>query len=201
MTAQEEDSMSAARLRRPVVVGVDDRATTRVALDWAIDEASRHRVPPILRACQVPPSSRVGPDEDTADRATPAALEDVARAFGLAPLLEVVTETPVAEPSVVLVDASKEASCLVVGARGQGALAGAILGTTSLDIASHADVRSWLCGNFQGRLRHLLRSGRRGWLGSVRRRNRVRVRPGGGKAGALDRRALRLQTSGAPIRR
>lgn len=133
--------MSTARLRRPVVVGVDDRATSRVALDWAIDEASRHRVPlHILRACQVPPSSRVGPDEDTADRATPAALEeDVARAFALAPLLEVVAETPVAQPSVALVDASKKASCLVVGARGRGALAGAILGTTSLDVASRAD--------------------------------------------------------------
>jgi nucleotide-binding universal stress UspA family protein len=141
MTALEEDSWSTASLRRPVVVGVDDRAASRVALDWAIDEASRHQLPlHILRACQIPPSSRVGPDEDTADGATPAALEEaVARAFALAPLLEVVTETPVADPSVALVEASKKASCLVVGARGRGALAGAILGTTSLDVASHAD--------------------------------------------------------------
>jgi nucleotide-binding universal stress UspA family protein len=45
----------------------------------------------------------------------------------------------VAEPAVALVEASKEASCLVVGARGRGGLAGTLLGTTSLDVASHAD--------------------------------------------------------------
>ena len=62
MTAQEEDSMSTTRLRRPVVVGVDDRDVSMVALDWAIDEAARHHLPlHILRACQIAPGPGVRP--------------------------------------------------------------------------------------------------------------------------------------------
>jgi nucleotide-binding universal stress UspA family protein len=141
MTAPAEDNRSTGRLRRPVVVGVDDRRTSRFALDWAIDEASRHSLPlHIVRACPVPPGSRVDPGEDTADGATSAALaESVSRVQALAPHLEVVTETPVAAPSVALVDASKKAACLVVGARGRGALVGAVRGTTSLDVAARGD--------------------------------------------------------------
>jgi nucleotide-binding universal stress UspA family protein len=141
MTARAEDSRSTARLRRPVVVGVDDRTTSRFALDWAIDEASRHRLPlHIVRACPVPPGSGIDPDEDATDRGTSAVLAEAAsRAQALAPDLEVVTETPVAEPSAALVEASKKAACLVVGARGRGALVGAVLGTTSLDVAAHGE--------------------------------------------------------------
>jgi nucleotide-binding universal stress UspA family protein len=141
MTALDGDSMSTARLRWPVVVGVDDRAISRVALDWAIDEASRNRLPlHIVQARQVPLGPRPDRDGNTADRAAAAALgEAVSRAVALAPHLQVVTHTPVAEPSVALVDASKKAACLVVGARGRGALARAFLGTTSMDVAGQAD--------------------------------------------------------------
>jgi hypothetical protein len=162
-----------------------------VALDWAIDEASRHHLPlHILRARQVPPATRVGPSEGTADGATPAALQEaVARAFALAPLLEV-TESPVAEPAVALVEASKEASCLVVGARGRGRPCrhpprddvarrcfACRLSDRGCAGTSRAGCDTSPCG------------GGRGWLGRVRGRDRVCLRPGGGKAGALDRRA------------
>ena len=141
MTATEEHRTSPMAGRRPVVVGIDDRPASRVALDWAIDHASRRRRPlHILHACHVPPGSRLDPEEDAADRARPAALaEAVSRALALAPHLEVTTERPTTKPSVALVDASKEADCLVVGARGRGALVGAFLGTTSLDVAARAD--------------------------------------------------------------
>jgi hypothetical protein len=81
VTALDGDSMSTARLRWPVVVGVDDRAISRVALDWGIDEASRKRLPlHIVQARPVPARPRPDPNEDTADRATAAALEQGYRA-------------------------------------------------------------------------------------------------------------------------
>jgi nucleotide-binding universal stress UspA family protein len=125
---------------RPVVVGVDDRSSSGVALDWAIDEASRRHLPVhLLHARQDPPGSRLATPASGPERSQPGVLtEAVAHVRTLAPGLRVTSEVSTQKPSAALVDASRRAACLVVGARGRGALMGTLLGSTSLDVAAHA---------------------------------------------------------------
>ena len=115
--------MSTTPGRRPVVVGIDDRLTSSIALDWAVDEASRRHLPlHILQACHSPSGPQLEPDEDTAGGAAPAVLADaVMRAKALAPHLQVTIESATARTYVALIDASKKAACIVVGAHGRGA--------------------------------------------------------------------------------
>jgi nucleotide-binding universal stress UspA family protein len=133
--------MSTRPGRCPVVVGIDARPQSRLALDWAVDEASRRHVPlHILQAGHLPSGLQLDLDEGTAGGATSGVLADaLSRANALAPHLEVTVESVTRAPHVALVDASRKAACIVVGARGRGALVGALLGTTSLDVATHAD--------------------------------------------------------------
>jgi nucleotide-binding universal stress UspA family protein len=124
----------------PVVIGVDERPTSRVALDWAIDEAARRGLPlHILHARREPPGSRLGVPGSGASGTPPAVVaEAVAHANALAPQLEVTYEVSVLKPAVALLAASERAECVVVGARGRGSFASAFLGTTSFDVAAHA---------------------------------------------------------------
>jgi nucleotide-binding universal stress UspA family protein len=115
--------------RRPVVVGVDDRPSSRVVLDWAIDEAVRRSSP--LHVLH----SR---EDASGPPSTAALVEAVAHVHGVARMLEVSTEISPLRPSLALVEASKRADCLVVGAPAHAPLVGALLGTTSLEVAAHA---------------------------------------------------------------
>ena len=125
----------------PVVVGIDDRLTSSIALDWAVDEASRRHLPlHILQACHYPSAPQLEPDDDSAGGAASAVLADaVLRAKALAPHLQVTIESATARTYVALIVASRKAACIVVGARGGGSVVGALLGATSLDVAAHAD--------------------------------------------------------------
>jgi nucleotide-binding universal stress UspA family protein len=132
--------MTNAPWQRPVVIGIDDQPTSHVALDWAIDEATRRKLPlHIVHARDNPPGSRLNAPGAQGSLRTPTLLDEaVARVHSLAPWLEVTTEVPALKPSLALLDASQRAACLVVGARGHGPLVGTILGATSLDVAAHA---------------------------------------------------------------
>jgi nucleotide-binding universal stress UspA family protein len=52
----------------------------------------------------------------------------------------VTTSTAYGNPAALIVAASRGAGLVVVGARGRGALASALLGSTSIDVAAHAHV-------------------------------------------------------------
>ncbi len=52
--------------------------------------------------------------------------------------IEVTMSTGIGSPAALLVEASRTAQLVVVGARGRGGLAIAFLGSTSLDVAAHA---------------------------------------------------------------
>lgn len=132
--------MSITPIRKPVVVGIDDRPPSRIALDWAIDEATHRGLPlHIVHTRHLPPGSRLDLPEPRGDDRTPGDVaEALSRARALAPKLEVTAASPTLRPSVALVDASQRAACVVVGARGRGSVTGALLGTTSLDVAGRA---------------------------------------------------------------
>jgi nucleotide-binding universal stress UspA family protein len=125
----------------PIVVGFDGSPRSGLALDWAVDEAQRWQVPlHVVYARMMPlrgPTPEVGlvVQETEADEVLGAAVD---RAHELAPRLGVTTSSRYGAPAPLLVDATRGASGLVVGARGRGGVASALLGSTSVDVAAHA---------------------------------------------------------------
>lgn len=132
--------MSSSHIQ-PVVVGVDGQAPAELALDWAIQEAqSRHAPLHLVYARQTPlrgPAAESGfaVYATESDEILGAATE---RVRALAPGLPVSTASAHGSAAVALVEQSREATCLVVGARGRGAMGSVLLGSTSVDVAAHA---------------------------------------------------------------
>lgn len=138
--------MSTAPSTRPIVVGVDGSAVSKVAVDWAARNAARRRVPlklvnvlnpPVVMAFpEVPmPAGYVQWQEDEGRKVLDAALAVAGEAAGD---LEISSEM-VAGPSVpTLVEESKDAQLIVLGCRGRGALARGLLGSVSTGLVHHA---------------------------------------------------------------
>ncbi|MGO4340955.1 universal stress protein [Pedococcus sp. 2YAF34] len=135
---------------RPVIVGIDLSGTSDLALDWAAEEASRRATPlvvvhtysamgyPAVRAGV--PGAPLPPDLDRVFRETAleACSEAAEKVRAGHPGLAVSTVTSTGSPGEALVDASKEAALVVVGARGLGAVRGMVLGSVSTHVAAHA---------------------------------------------------------------
>ena len=135
--------MSTRDSSRPVVVGLDGRQQGRIALDWAIDEARRRRAPlRLVHATPMPLRGRAPePSFEAVARDYESAhiFDDAAdRVRALSPDTPLSTTSGYGNAAIMLVEASKDASCLVVGARRRGAVASALLGSTSTDVAAHA---------------------------------------------------------------
>jgi len=124
----------------PIVAGMEDNTSSDVALDFAAREASRlGETLVIVHAWTIP--ATLGLDDGAMipfDALREAHEEILARAAE-----RIRTEHPDLSVSVVLeqgpaaqalVDASREASLLVVGTHGRGAIAGLILGSVSHDV-------------------------------------------------------------------
>ncbi|MEU3253735.1 universal stress protein [Streptomyces sp. NPDC006997] len=112
----------------PLVVGVDGSASSLDAVDWAADEAVRHRIPlHVLHAA--------GRDHEAAT-VIDAASE---RAREAAPTVRLSSEAPHEDAIAALVDRGRNAFALVLGSRGLGGLAGMLLGSVSLAVAARAD--------------------------------------------------------------
>ncbi|MGV0992164.1 MAG: universal stress protein [Mycobacterium sp.] len=138
--------MSTAPSTRPIVVGVDGSAESKVAVDWAARDAAMRRVPlklvnvlnpPVVMAFpEVPmPAGYLSWQEGEGRKALEAA---VATAEAAAKDVQVSSEL-VAGPSVpTLVEESKDAQLIVVGCRGRGALARGLLGSVSTGVVHHA---------------------------------------------------------------
>jgi nucleotide-binding universal stress UspA family protein len=83
--------------------------------------------------------SNPGADFDKMDSAAIAVAERVIAAAGPAPEGVTVTARPVnGTPEFALIEASLAADLVVVGSRGRGGFAHLLLGSTSLDLASHS---------------------------------------------------------------
>ena len=128
-----------------VVVGYDGTDHAAAALDWAAHEAARrsgtlHVVYAADYPGLVPGPIGVSPylPERAISIAAEVTAEGVARARELEPGLHVTHLTEVGSASGVLVQESSGAALLVVGTRGHGELAGALLGSVAFTVSAHA---------------------------------------------------------------
>lgn len=130
-----------ADVENRIVVGVDGSPDSRAALRWAVDEARLRDAPlEAVMAWQRPwPGPR--PKIDLVSRlAKTRAVEALAAALGAVVGDATGVKRTVVEdrPALALVEASKGAALLVVGARGLGGFAGLAFGSVSQACAHHA---------------------------------------------------------------
>ena len=127
--------------RNGVVVAVDGSPSSHAALDWAIEEAGRRRLPlHLVHAFGVDYSMvarpAIAPDGVSVD--DEILDESLARVHSLGPSVRVTAEADTGYPAPALVELSGTADSIVLGARGRGAVRGALLGSVSLQVAMHA---------------------------------------------------------------
>jgi nucleotide-binding universal stress UspA family protein len=131
-----------------VVVGIDGSDASSAALAFAIDEAKLRGLPlRIVCAWEIPSLEYAGaafaPTPDLADSAEHRADEALARAAALvgpAPGIHVETVSAAGHPVAVLLEQAADATLLVVGTRGHGALSGLALGSVSQALAHRCEV-------------------------------------------------------------
>ena len=142
--------MSESVIHRGILVGVDGSEASKAAVAWATREAVMHRLPLTLVHVVVPvvPTSAASPEfafpadfftwqEDQAVHVLDKARHTVADSSHDAPSL---VHSVVLHGGAVatLVDLSKDADMIVVGARGMGAFSRALLGSVSGGLVHHA---------------------------------------------------------------
>ncbi|MFG3707683.1 universal stress protein [Micromonospora sp. NPDC047670] len=130
----------------PVVVGVDGSECSTEAVGFAFEEASRRGAPLLAVQAWLHPTP-VGPGEILPlvyDLDAYAAEQERTLAESLAGFAERYPDVPVRHrlvrgtPARVLVEESKAAQLVVVGARGRGPLSGLLLGSVSHAVLHHA---------------------------------------------------------------
>lgn len=132
----------------PVVVGVDGSEPGMAAVEFAFDEAAARNVALVAQYIWVtPPTNNLGPitewhydPREAADEADRVLAEALAGWSEKYPDVAVRRE-PIhaASPAELLLEASAEASLVVVGARGRGGFAELLLGSVSRAMIHHAD--------------------------------------------------------------
>jgi nucleotide-binding universal stress UspA family protein len=132
--------MSAGQQR--IVVGIDGSEQSQAALRWTIEQARlTGAAVDAVTAWRFPASygmSVVAADLDVEGEATKMLSEtvaDVVRGASEVPVRQMVGEGP---PAEVLLNTAKGADLLVVGSRGRGGFASAVLGSVSLACVLHA---------------------------------------------------------------
>ncbi|MFG3706644.1 universal stress protein [Micromonospora sp. NPDC047670] len=131
----------------PVVVGVDGSETSRLAAEFAIEEASVRGAELVaVHAYRHPASSGPGDMQPLVfDESELRSEEERVVAESLAGLTERSPQVPVRRETVrgrattVLAEASRSAQLLVVGRQGRGELTGLLLGSVSQSVLHHAD--------------------------------------------------------------
>lgn len=126
--------------RGSIVVGVDGSPSSDAALDWAIGEAGRRhlRLHVIHAFATEYPSAAPPYFEGDRAAADPVLREALRRVNTADPEVEVTSEFLLSFPAATLVEVSRIADTVVVGARGRGPVRGALLGSVSTQVAMHA---------------------------------------------------------------
>jgi nucleotide-binding universal stress UspA family protein len=127
-----------------ITVGIDGSACAGLALDWATAEATRRGLPlHIVHAFsyQYPMTSQGGMGfviEGVREIAEELCQRAAARVQDAHPDLSVTWEVSTYGAASALVDASRSARTVVVGARGISTARGALMGSVSTQVAAHA---------------------------------------------------------------
>jgi nucleotide-binding universal stress UspA family protein len=126
-----------------IVVGVDGSPSSVDALHWAVDQAgARGAVVEAVTAWQYPVATGwtmpVEADEDLAGIARKVLDDAVAQATGADRPVEIRARVLQGGTVACLLEAARSADLLVVGNRGHGGFAGALLGSVSWHCAQHA---------------------------------------------------------------
>jgi nucleotide-binding universal stress UspA family protein len=139
--------MSSQPTHHGVIVGIDGSPLAEVAVDWAARDALHRGV--LLTVVHVKSSVDAGlwPDLPISDdyltardRKSREIISQAVRIAGLATGhgVDVAPLTVSGNPVSTLVDLSKDATMVVVGSRGVGAIAGRLLGSVSSGVLHHA---------------------------------------------------------------
>ncbi|WP_141576756.1 universal stress protein [Actinomadura sp. WMMA1423] len=125
-----------------VLVGYDGSPAADEALRWGVREARFRRLPlTVCHAWHWPYPLRL-PDKDTLEvlRGAGAIVADegVRKAHNLAEGLDVRWRLDRGWASAVLLEASRDAAVVVLGSRGHGGFEGLSVGSTAVQVASHA---------------------------------------------------------------
>ncbi|MEU8557130.1 MULTISPECIES: universal stress protein [Streptomyces] len=129
----------------PMVVGVDGSESSLGAVDWAADEAALHGVPlRIVHAYRWDRYEGASLARELGKPSGHVTTDDILvvatrRARRHHPDLAVTTEATAEEPEYVLLREARNASAVILGTRGRGELAGLLLGSVSLTVATMAD--------------------------------------------------------------
>lgn len=129
-----------------IVVGVDGSEQSRQALRWAVRQAGfTHALVEAVMAWEPPFSGWGGAvavaeeEAKLADLAHVALAENVEKAVGAQPPVEIKLRVGEGNPASVLLGAAREqASLLVLGHRGLGGFTGAMLGSVGQYCVQHA---------------------------------------------------------------
>ncbi|MER0245065.1 universal stress protein [Streptomyces sp. HSW2009] len=119
-------------LRDHVVVGTDGSPAAMWALDRAVVEARRRRVP-----LEIVHGWSWGGAYEPMDDASDVLAAAERRVVDRDPALPVVTTAVSADAASALVDRSADACLTVLGSRGHGGFAGLLLGSVTLRVAAH----------------------------------------------------------------
>ena len=124
----------------PVIVGVDDPASSAAAVDWGADEARLRGLRlHLVRARNGKPGVPGSPAEQEVHRSEEQEVRECReRAVERHPGLEVTGDVLDAPAREALVALSREAALLVLGTRGSGGFPELLVGSTSLHVAAHA---------------------------------------------------------------
>jgi len=124
-----------------LLVGVDGTAPSRAALAWAVDEARRRGAELVVLHAWHLPTAPANPYAAVGSAVFRDAGEEVlARAVGelQGSVPHVTTRLVMGSPAVSLCEEAGRADLIVVGGRGRGHLAGALVGSVSQGCARHA---------------------------------------------------------------
>lgn len=124
-----------------LVVGYDGSEHSVAAVDWAAAEASRRSTMlTVLFAADSPglPAGPALPIPALLEWAREVAQEGAARAVKTAAEVDVRIVARSGSPARAMVEASLTAELVVVGSRGHGGLAGALLGSVAFSVTAHS---------------------------------------------------------------